>query len=426
MATNIDFQDGLNFGSGFDTLTANVRGSAVTGDDPKTILGGGGSQITFALLRAESFADYQRSFCMHTDLSASFGLFHGSSGINFSSQSNFHTFSKYLVVAITVVNPFLQIPNPQLTKSARDLLAPGTPAAVEAFRQEFGDAFVLGVRMGGSFFASLEFTSKSASELESVANQLDNGVFGLFDASASFSKALKKTTGDLRVTINSTQTGGTDKSQKIAVDDIIAKALAFATEIGNNAVPISALLQDFGAIDAPAKPNAIDIENSQAVLKKYYTFRAGLIQALNNVNYIQLHPDEFVNPGSFNLAAKQIELEDQIDALKSSASACANDMSKCKFQTPPLGVIDLPERRAIDPDSFTGTWNNLDPSFALKQLVIFPANKQNATVSGIISGHIGAVSSLATWDADSKALSVSLFTVKGGPVGNKVLLSLRP
>jgi hypothetical protein len=206
MARDFDFVRGMDFGSGVDSLKANVRGSAVvsaTGRAPMAV--DTGQTVSFSLQRIESEDDYESALSMSIDAAATFGLFGGSGSFSLSQQHKFHSYSKYLIVMIRVENALTQIPDPKLSQPAFDLLDAND---TDRFHQEFGDSFVLGISGGGLYYAVLEFTSSSQQDLDNVTARLDAGEFGVFAAEANFSSEIKKYSGQTRLQITSNQIGG--------------------------------------------------------------------------------------------------------------------------------------------------------------------------------------------------------------------------
>jgi hypothetical protein len=327
MAT-VDFQDPMAFGMGLQSLQLKARGDAVIGDEPTPA--SGAQTVQFALLKIETYDDYQRAFGFDADASASYGLFHGSAKFNFAEQHSYTSFSRYLVASITVTNEFQQLANPKLSQSANALLAAGK---TDRFYEEFGDSFILGITTGGAFYAVLEFTSESQADLHSISGALDVGEYGLFSGQAEFSSAVQRFKGQTSLKVNSLQLGGMDTTQAVNVDDIIAKAAGFAPEVRQAAIKFTAFLQDYKALDLPDGPNPVDIENARLVLQNSTPLRNQLVQKLNEIEYIQIHPEQFVIPENFDL----VSLQNQVNAALREIT--------CQFPDVAIPAILLPLRK---------------------------------------------------------------------------------
>jgi len=333
----------MDFGMGIDSLTLKPRNpTAVTADALKEVRGSGATQtVEFSLLKAETMQDFESTFSFGSDASVTYGLFHGSASFDFAEKHKFHSFSKYVVVSIKVTNTFKQIANPQLGKSGFDLLSNGH---TERFQEEFGDSFVLGIQQGGVFFAVLEFTSESQEDFQSLSGALDIGVFGLFDASAEFSSAVRQFKGKTKLKVDSFQQGGTDSTVRIDIDGIIERATNFPGEVRNAAESYSVVLLDYKALDLPAPPNAIDFDNARLVLQRFYRLRNQIIQTLNDIEYIRANPQQFVNPERFPFRQAEDALTNALDTITASASQCVNNVKECKFVPVDIPVFTFPER----------------------------------------------------------------------------------
>jgi len=338
--STVDFEDPMAFGMGLQSLQLKARGVGVIGDAPSPA--SIAQTVQFALLKIDTYDDYQKAFGFDADASASYGLFHGSAKFNFAEKHSYTSFSRYLVASITVTNEFQQLANPKLSTSANALLAAGHP---DRFYEEFGDSFVLGITTGGAYYAVLEFTSESEADLHNISAALEVGEYGLFSGQAEFSSAVQRFKGQTSLIVNSLQLGGTDTTQAVNVDDILAKAANFAPEVRQSATKFSAFLQDYKALDLPDGPNPVDIENARLVLQNYTPLRNQLVQKLNEIEYIQIHPEQFVSPENFDLVSLQAQVSAALRVITQNASTCANNIKNCQFPDVAIPTIVLPARK---------------------------------------------------------------------------------
>lgn len=333
----VDFEDPMDFGMGVDSLQLKARGTGVTGSEPTAV--SGGQTVQFALKKIETYEDFQSAFDFEADASASYGLFHASAKFKYAESHKFKSFSRYLVASVIVTNPFLQLHNIQLTGSARTLLANGQ---TDRFHEEFGDTFVQGITTGGAYHAVLEFVCESEQDLKDISAQLDVGEYGLFDGDATFSSRMQDFKGHTSLRVDSFQQGGADTRVSVSVDDIIAKAVKFPLDVRQVAVPFTAFLQDYKTLDLPAGPNLIDVENAREVLRDYLSLRNQLVQKLNEIEYIQQFPDQFVNPDSNSLAQMHSQVAQLLNQVTRGASACANNIMHCQFTEISIPAFSLP------------------------------------------------------------------------------------
>jgi hypothetical protein len=423
----LSFLDGMDFGTGLDTLQLIPRGIGVTdlaGAPPAAPLGGTGDAIVFQLQRTETYEDYQSAFDFGASATGVFGLFGGNAAFNFSEKRKFHGFSQFLVASVTVTKAFKKIPNPRLdaTSDAATLISSGNK---DRFRQEFGDMFIIGARMGAAYYAVFEFTCASEEDYTNISASLDAGEFGVFSTSDKFSSSVASLKGHSGLKIVAYQTGGSDEEQETDIDKVITKAAGFAAEVGTTGVPFVAQVQDYASVPLPSPPNFVDIQAKADVLANYATLRNQLVQKMNEIEYIQLHPEQFINPTSFDLKTALAQVTTALNLIKTNASTCVNATSDCKFPDVVIPTITLPSRIAsvpttgVDLKNFEGNWANKDSTATLTMLKILATGPLTAAVSGTTSDK-GLITNTASWSSDAKALVVALMTPGAGPVGGKI------
>jgi hypothetical protein len=123
-----------------------------------------------------------------------------------------------------------------------------------------------------------------------------------------FSKEVSQYTGETNLRVDSFQQGGTDATPAINFDIAIAKALAFPNQVKQSAQSYSVRLQEYQKIDLPKPPNQVKIDNARDVITRYNALRTRLVQLLNDLDYIRLHPDQFVKPEEFPLQDSENKL----------------------------------------------------------------------------------------------------------------------
>jgi len=132
------------------------------------------------------------------------------------------------------------------------------------------------------------------------------------------------------------------------------------------------------------------------------------VQTLNDIEYIQLHPDEFLDVKSFNLEALHKQVAVFLDSLTSNASACVTDVKACKFNIGDPPEVALPQRRPVNLDTFQGTWNNTNSSLSLQHLDIEKGDDPtHVKITGSTNdNHVSTV--LGTWNDARKAIEATL------------------
>jgi hypothetical protein len=285
-----------------------------------------------------------------------------------------------LVASIIVTKAFTEIPNPQLDPGteAGQLLSNGDD---QRFAEEFGDMFVLGARMGGAYYAVLEFTAKTEEDVTNIKASLDAGEFGVFATSDTFSRNISSFKGNASLRVKSYQTGGSEEGQETNIDAIINKAKNFATELGDKGGTFVALLQDYKSLRLPKPPNFVDIQAAADTLTNYATLRNDIVSKINDIEYIQLNPEQFVDVTNFDLQGMLDNLTDALNQLKKNASNCVNDVKSCTFIKVTIPTVILPKRvpGAVNID---GVWrpDPDDKDFDVSQLEIASTGPGQANV----------------------------------------------
>lgn len=398
-----EFNPLMDFGNGLDDLNGNVRGKGVTYSAPSADGEFGGQTVSFQLKIAETTDDLKKSMGIDVSVSGSYDLFSGSEKFSFAEQSNFHSYSIFLVAGITVANPPTVIENETLTASANQLLAAGNS---DRFRQEFGDLYVKEITSGGELWAILEFVTRSDSDKVDISNRLSAGLsFGIggVDASVGFTDAIQKTTQNMQISVNVFQRGGAGESAKMSISltELVEKITSFPVAVKASPVRYTASLQDYLALDLPLPPNFIQIQAAKDILAKFIQDRSLLLQFLSDVDYVEAHADQFEPYDASALTAYVTKVTDSLNAITSAASTCANDITKCQFV--PALVVDrsiLPKRLTLSMPDFAAAWeldgkkgSFDDPSTNVGRLVAY-LQQHSVTVT---FGGFGATGTAAGW-----------------------------
>jgi hypothetical protein len=276
--TIVSFVKGMNYGDGFDTLSLQPRGTAITFfGSPSPISDAGGQAITFSLQRVSNLEDFQQALDIKVDVSVSYGLFSASATLEFAKSVQFHSFSDYIVAKVSVENPLRQIQDPDIKvkPSAATLITSGHPSE---FRNAFGDFFVKGIQTGGAYYGVLEFTGQSQMEQKTIKSKLDAGAFGLFSAHAQFSESISSLKEVAGLRVFNHQLGGDQVEQPRDVDKIIERASKFPAEVLHSGIPVQAFIIDYKSLNLPPI-NVPHVENAKQVLSFFLIHK--MISALN-------------------------------------------------------------------------------------------------------------------------------------------------
>jgi hypothetical protein len=345
-----DFADFMDFGLGIDDVNGNIRGLAVTGSDKGQV--GTGQNVKFICKKTESLEELHQGIGVSVEGSGYYGLFGGSDKFKMAQDASFKSYSVFLFVDIIVQNPSKHLIGEQLAPTPSALLSAGN---FDRFRQEFGDFYIKGIKMGGEYCAIVEIETTDSSDQTNISNKLETaGFFGAggADLATTFSSEFAKVTVDRTLSVNSVQIGGAGAGAKQAVDpgEVIAKAQNFPSQVLSDPVAYQVELQDYTALDIPAPPNAIDMQNAKDVLQKFATDRDTLVQFLNDIGFIKQHPEQFENFDNNALDALEQGIASTLNQITKAASQCLNDVRQCAFQSVTIpSQNQLPKRKAGQP-----------------------------------------------------------------------------
>ena len=310
-----------------------------------------GQKVTSKLVRIDDISSLHKSLGIEVSASGFYYGYSANAKMNFANECNVNSHSTYLMVHIEVENAFLSMDDPVLTADALDLLRAHKP---ERFRERFGDVFVAGLNTGGEYFALFEITGTNESEKEELSVEVNAAYQGLV-MSAELGVKIRSMTESshdhLEVNVFTFQLGGSDVSQDVTPEQIMAKAHNFAASVsGEFAVPYSVLPASYASLKRPDDAsNPIDIEFQRAALADAFKQRTELQSLKNDIDYTLLsdarHFDEFEPFDVPALTQARNQLAAQLDANFRTASKCSNDAQQCSFVQFDTSAIQLPNRK---------------------------------------------------------------------------------
>lgn len=259
-----EFEAGMDYGAGYDSLSGLVRGDCVLRTTPEAPLGGDAQEILFRHQQVTTTLELAK----YLNVSASGAInakwfSQGSGKLGFLSQTGINQYSVYLLLRVVVKNPALRMRDVKLTDEAWKLLE---EQGADPFRQRSGDEFVVGLITGGEYFALLEVEASSEQQKKDISSLIrSRGPF--WELGMEFSNSMSELSKRYSVKITSYQVGGKDTKIPTTVEDMIARAVSFPEQIkGEYAKPYQALFLDYKVLDIPQRENLIDITHQKEVL----------------------------------------------------------------------------------------------------------------------------------------------------------------
>lgn len=327
-STNIPWTEGMNYGMGVNLLNGDIAGKAV---DPGVISAptqAGGQATTYNLSLINSIEELYSSIGLSVEASGHYGLFNASGKYGYAKESKFNSQSTFLLARCVVENAFTQAEDVQIRPDAASLIEQGK---ITLFQQRYGDGFVRGMQTGGEFFAIISITSSSREDQKSIAASLQAKYGGLF-ASAQVDVNLDETSrskiakSELR--ISTFQRGGSGDEQSLTADieEVMARLKAFPAQVKNSPVPYDVQVASYNTVALPEGPSPVDIRLQKDSLIDYERIRLKLLTLRNDIEFLQLNPNLFVDPPGIAVLNKwQDFVENEINEITRQASHCLDN-----------------------------------------------------------------------------------------------------
>lgn len=343
--------DGMTYGRGIDSLTGRNRGMALQAADAQSVPGAGGQKVRYYLNKTESVRELEKSLGLHAEVNAQFGLFGASAKFDFAESSAFNSYSVFLVARVEVENAFQQIIDPNLDAAATKLLEQGN---VDRFREQFGDAFVAGLKTGGEFCAVLELRTESTTDQRELSAKLSGSYALAASGEVAFTERMREATSNRFLKVSMYQAGGNETSVTSSVDEILARVKDYAAAVEVEPVPYAALLLDYGTLDLPSGPNVVEVETARTVLVQFARQRTTLLALLNDVTYVRENQEQFVAPDMTALNDLAAVIADKLNTLTDNASVAVSDPASATYVDVGIPAFVAPVRKdgasPVDPE----------------------------------------------------------------------------
>lgn len=360
-AATVEYKQGMDYGVGIDTPSADARNAGVSGD-PTDIHGAAGDTVTFQMTEVSSIEDIQSALGISASASAGVGLFSASAKMNYAQSCHFHSSSVFLMVSINVLQAFSSIRAPVIDPAAGALLGQGDNTR---FQDQFGDMFVRGLVTGGQFFGVIEVSSSSQTDQESLSVSL-SGSYGLFNASGSVSQNFNTAIEHRSVKVSCFIQGGQTSPIPTTVEDMVAAARSWPGTLAGKGVPYSALLDSYSILNLPNPPNYIDLAHQKDVLQECASLRNQDWFLMNEIDFIITHPSQFVAPVDIAaLSAYRNALAHDLNTIAAAASLAVNEPKAASIPTLSAVPLVLPARvdgAPVEPPKQVTipTWNSAE------------------------------------------------------------------
>ena len=298
----IPARPGIDIGSGFNTLTGEVRGTAV-GGTVSTALASGQTVSANAMV-VESQQQMVESLNISVEASGHYGLFSAEGRFGLAQQSSYTSQSTYVVAKCVVENAFRAYALPTVLPEAAQRMRENGP---DDFRNGYGDSFVRGMRTGGELYAVFQLTSKSSEEQKSVAVSLQAELQGLFaggSVSSSVESIRNSSSKVSQMSVLFYQRAGRDNSISPVTtpEEITARLKNFPSIANADPVGYMAQIVDYGVLALPPF-DMIGYGQRIEALEDYARLKMKYLSQRAEIELVRQNPDLFEKDyGEYNLA----------------------------------------------------------------------------------------------------------------------------
>ena len=294
----IPCRPGIDVGRGFNTLTGEVRGVAVTGavGDATT----SGQTVKADAKIVESQEQLMEALDVSVEVSGHYGLFSADGRFGLAQQSSYTSQSTYVVARCTVENAFRSFTLPKVSDEAAQRLRDDGP---DAFKIGYGDCFVQGLRNGGELYAVFQLTSESSSEQKKIAASLSASVQGVFaggsvDASVSDFKSSASKLSSLSVLFYQRAGTGDSISPVTSPDEIMKRLHAFPTIAHDSPIGYIAQMVDYQVLALPSFDEVGYAQRIEA-LQDYAQLKMKYLGIRAEIDLVRRNPDLFVQDAGY-------------------------------------------------------------------------------------------------------------------------------
>ena len=337
---------GMQIGSGYDSLTQVVKGEAYGDGTDTTLVSATKDSQTFSqdILRIENTEKLNNSLSVSASVEGSYGLFSASASSTFQTETEVNSYSLYFLINTIVRNSEEHIKNYVLDPITLSL-------AGDDFRDRFGDYFVEGVMSGGTFYVLMQLTTNSQETKTDITAGLEAG-YGAesFSIKGKFSTEIKNASSHKGVNFSS-HVGGAGATadfysqQYDTVDAVLDAASKFPASVAAGGAPMFAILKPYALLKTPpASGTSIDIGPIKAIRQTLTQIYLQAKQVLDSVNYAMNNPSQFDAKQLQGLDIVRQNMMDRMNAVIGANDQLKRD-PKAKIELPPMPDLSLIPQR---------------------------------------------------------------------------------
>lgn len=360
MSRLINLTDGMRFGVGIDSLTEQVRGTAIewtrigearSGDQQ------GGQIVDSNLKLVESQESLMESMNLSVSASVRYGMASGDAKFSFSQEKAVNQYSLYLLLRAYVRNPPRHMVSARLLPEAKRVYN-NDP---EEFRQTYGDTFIDEVHSGGDFFGLFifeAFDERCRTELRAELSASMGALFASGEIKAAFGSAVESAKSKSSMEIRCLMSGGAGLQNPGTMEDLKELYRQFNRSVLEHPIDYKASIKEFRYLPLPQGPTWAEQAVRGDVIEQCGKRIVEGIKLRSDIDFILRYPKQFKNPDRDALRARYAEVDAQLPRLAQRARDCASNIERCSLEGMAPVATELPER-LLSTDPIDVKWQDI-------------------------------------------------------------------
>lgn len=237
---------GIDFAVGFDTLSEEVRKSAVQTPSVQTNQGNQEVSFKISLIPNSRVLAKELGF-----LNGGSTIFNETQKASFIRENKINDYSLTYLLYVKVKNSSSSLKNPvELSQEAKDiLLAKGKKAdKIKKFRDLYGDSFIKEIIYGGDFIGLIQISTKSKYDYKNIKDEIN--FIGLkWNKKDALLKAFKDIAKTHEVNIKNIVLSDLNIIPADNLDELFKNAELFPGKIYNHGIPIEDIITPYTVFD---------------------------------------------------------------------------------------------------------------------------------------------------------------------------------
>lgn len=327
----VDWQPGLNYGTGYDNVRGDAKQPAVVGGHAP-IDGAAGQQGDFAFVNINAESDFDQAADIDVKIGGGFGLIGGSAKFKFKERCKVSSQATFCMVRVNALNAYEGIVDPKLAPEAWELLS---NANSKRFRERFGDLFVSGMFIGIEFYGVVRIEAQRVERQKEIAASVEAsyGMFASGEANVGFKESMSSAEHKIEVFVY--QKGGSVEICKGIPDLFRLASNALNEGRAGRGYPFAVTLDPYNELKLPNDDASfVEIEAARRNLARLSDHMRALQRMQNDIDFALRNQAWFQDLDAAKLNAMNDQISAELNRIVEQADICSRDFAACKDYSP--------------------------------------------------------------------------------------------